>query len=59
MDSSRHEKELQEFRTTKAKFRQTRRQNAIQSDPFKLLEKQQPKHNHHHHNYTKREDPSD
>lgn len=57
LDSSKHEKDLQEFRMTKAKFRQTRRHNAIESDPFKLLEK-----HHQHHpkkEETKKEDPAE
>lgn len=58
LDSSKHEKDLQEFRMTKAKFRQTRRHNALESDPFKLLEK------HHHpqpspHHLSKKEDPTE
>jgi hypothetical protein len=56
LDASKHEKDLQEFRMTKAKFRQTRRHNALQSDPFKALEKHHP-HIHHHH--SKREESNE
>lgn len=45
---------------TKAKFRQTRRHNALESDPLKILEK------HHNpqlqpppHFYSKKEDPTE
>jgi hypothetical protein len=43
---------------TKAKFRQTRRHNAFESDPFKLLEKHQhPQPSPHF--YSKKEDPTE
>lgn len=37
---------------TKAKFRQTRRHDALESDPFKMLEK-------NHHFQPKKEDPTE
>lgn len=42
LDTAKQEKKMEEFRMTKQLFRQTRRQDALQSDPLKLLEK------HHH-----------
>jgi hypothetical protein len=43
---------------TKAKFRQTRRHNAFESDPFKLLEKHHP-HPHRQTPLPKKEDPTE
>lgn len=63
IDSSKHEKDLQEFRMTKAKFRQTRRHNALESDPFKLLEKHhlhpQPQPQPSPHFHPNKEDPTE